>query len=76
MTSGVLWKNYHRMNLILHLPLPIQIMGIRFLMMVSAVHYAPVTKAGIMTDVLLVHFGFCFTRGNKKRKRNRVVIHG
>ncbi|CAM9329251.1 unnamed protein product [Scytosiphon promiscuus] len=35
MTSGILWKNYHRMNLILHLPLPIQIMGIRFLMMWS-----------------------------------------
>ncbi|CAM9227215.1 unnamed protein product [Hapterophycus canaliculatus] len=35
MTSGVLWKNYHRMNLILNLPLPIQIMGIRFLMMWS-----------------------------------------
>eukprot|EP00752_Nemacystus_decipiens_P011033 g9802.t1 len=32
LTSGVFWKNYHRLTFIVHLPLPLQIMGIRFLM--------------------------------------------
>ncbi|CAM9697441.1 unnamed protein product [Ectocarpus sp. 8 AP-2014] len=32
LTSGVLWKNYHRLTFIVNLPLPLQIMGIRFLM--------------------------------------------
>ncbi|CAM9862592.1 unnamed protein product [Ectocarpus fasciculatus] len=32
LTSGVLWKNYHRLSFIVNLPLPLQIMGIRFLM--------------------------------------------
>ena len=34
LTSGVFWKNYHRLTFIVHLPLPLQIMGIRFLMKV------------------------------------------
>lgn len=32
LTSGILWQNYHRLTLIINLPLPLQIMGIRFLM--------------------------------------------
>lgn len=35
LTSGVLWQNYHRIDSIVHMPLPIQIMGIRFLMKAS-----------------------------------------
>ena len=34
LTSGVFWKNYHRLTFIVHLPLPLQIMLIRFLMKV------------------------------------------
>lgn len=34
LTSGVLWQNYHRINFVIHLPLPLQIMAIRFLMKV------------------------------------------
>eukprot|EP00904_Undaria_pinnatifida_P013179 jgi/Undpi1/8992/HiC_scaffold_26.g11453.m1 len=32
LTSGLLWQNYHRVSFIINLPLPLQIMGIRFLM--------------------------------------------
>lgn len=35
LTSGVFWKNYHRLTFMVHLPLPLQIMGVRFLMKVS-----------------------------------------
>ena len=35
LTSGILWQNYHRLALIINLPLPLQIMGIRFLMKAS-----------------------------------------
>lgn len=35
LTSGVLWKNYHRLAFFVHLPLPLQIMGVRLLMKVS-----------------------------------------
>lgn len=39
LTSGVLWQNYHRINFVIHLPLPLQIMAIRFLMKVRCVTY-------------------------------------
>lgn len=35
LTSGILWQNYHRVNIVMNMPLPLQIMGIRFLMKVS-----------------------------------------
>lgn len=35
LTSGLLWQNYHRVSFIINLPLPLQIMGIRFLMKAS-----------------------------------------
>ena len=36
LTCGILWQNYHRVNIIVNMPLPLQIMGIRFLMKVSS----------------------------------------
>lgn len=37
LTSGMLWKNYHHLGFFVNLPLPLQILGIRFLMKVSLV---------------------------------------
>lgn len=37
LTSGLVWSNYHRVSFIINLPLPLQIMGIRFLMKVCRV---------------------------------------
>lgn len=37
LTSGVFWTHYHRITFMVHLPLPLQIMGIRFLMKASPV---------------------------------------
>lgn len=45
LTSGVLWKNYHRLTFIVNLPLPLQIMGIRFLMTVG--------MAAVILDAIL-----------------------
>lgn len=63
LTSGVFWKNYHRLTFIVHLPLPLQIMGIRFLMKVCIPFPAQHTCNREEDDIACLPFTeirFCF----------------